>query len=204
MVCAAGGLPGELHKLWRADRPGSLPPGIRLFLHGLRNRGRPRREDGATRSAMSIVMVGDGSYLMLNSEIATSRDAGAEADDRGAGQSRFRLHQPPADSPPAAPRSTTCWHSPVACLHRFPRACRKPGRDRRARASGLAELEQAVRHAARRDRTTVIVIDTDPEASTEAGGHWWDVAVPEVSTARRSQRRTRRIGRSRAGAQSTG
>jgi 3D-(3,5/4)-trihydroxycyclohexane-1,2-dione acylhydrolase (decyclizing) len=27
----------------------------------------------------------------------------------------------------------------------------------------------------------VIVIDTDPIASTGAGGHWWDVAVPEVS-----------------------
>ena len=26
-----------------------------------------------------------------------------------------------------------------------------------------------------------IVIDTDPWISTEAGGHWWDVAVPEVS-----------------------
>ncbi len=31
------------------------------------------------------------------------------------------------------------------------------------------------------DRTTVIVIDTDPLVSTDAGGHWWDVAVPEVS-----------------------
>ena len=31
------------------------------------------------------------------------------------------------------------------------------------------------------DRTYVIVIDTDPAASTEAGGAWWDVAVPEVS-----------------------
>jgi 3D-(3,5/4)-trihydroxycyclohexane-1,2-dione acylhydrolase (decyclizing) len=30
-------------------------------------------------------------------------------------------------------------------------------------------------------RTTVIVIDTDPMISTEAGGHWWEVAVPEVS-----------------------
>jgi len=27
----------------------------------------------------------------------------------------------------------------------------------------------------------VIVIDTDPLVSTDAGGHWWDVAVPEVS-----------------------
>ncbi|MGZ6014164.1 MAG: hypothetical protein ACXWKM_00330 [Phenylobacterium sp.] len=31
------------------------------------------------------------------------------------------------------------------------------------------------------DRTYVVVIDTDPQISTEAGGAWWDVAVPEVS-----------------------
>ena len=31
------------------------------------------------------------------------------------------------------------------------------------------------------ERTIVIVIDTDPLQSTDAGGHWWDVAVPEVS-----------------------
>jgi 3D-(3,5/4)-trihydroxycyclohexane-1,2-dione acylhydrolase (decyclizing) len=30
-------------------------------------------------------------------------------------------------------------------------------------------------------RTTVIVVDTDPMISTDAGGYWWDVAVPEVS-----------------------
>ena len=29
--------------------------------------------------------------------------------------------------------------------------------------------------------TPVLVIDTDPLISTDAGGHWWDVAVPEVS-----------------------
>jgi 3D-(3,5/4)-trihydroxycyclohexane-1,2-dione acylhydrolase (decyclizing) len=47
--------------------------------------------------------------------------------------------------------------------------------------SGLIELEQAVQRARSADRTTVIVIDTDAEASTKAGGHWWDVPVPEVS-----------------------
>jgi 3D-(3,5/4)-trihydroxycyclohexane-1,2-dione acylhydrolase (decyclizing) len=46
----------------------------------------------------------------------------------------------------------------------------------------LAALEAAVRRAMSADRTTVIVIDTDPAASTSDGGHWWDVAVPEVST----------------------
>ena len=35
--------------------------------------------------------------------------------------------------------------------------------------------------ARKADRTSVIVIETDPTRSTEAGGFWWDVAVPEVS-----------------------
>ena len=42
-------------------------------------------------------------------------------------------------------------------------------------------LEGAMVDARAASRTCVIVIDTDPAASTEAGGHWWDVAVPEVS-----------------------
>ena len=49
------------------------------------------------------------------------------------------------------------------------------------KVSNITELEAAMISAKGNDRTTVIVIDTDPLASTEAGGHWWDVAVPEVS-----------------------
>ena len=45
----------------------------------------------------------------------------------------------------------------------------------------LAELEAALVEAKSAPRTTVIVIDTDPMISTDAGGHWWEVAVPEVS-----------------------
>jgi 3D-(3,5/4)-trihydroxycyclohexane-1,2-dione acylhydrolase (decyclizing) len=49
------------------------------------------------------------------------------------------------------------------------------------RADTLAALEDAVRRAQAAPRSTVIVIATDPRASTQAGGHWWDVAVPETS-----------------------
>ena len=45
----------------------------------------------------------------------------------------------------------------------------------------LTELEEAVTIARGHDRTSVVLIDTDPLESTEAGGAWWDVAVPEVS-----------------------
>lgn len=52
------------------------------------------------------------------------------------------------------------------------------------KAGSVAELEAALarRHEAR--GPYVVVIDTDPYPSTPHGGHWWDVAVPEVSERR--------------------
>jgi 3D-(3,5/4)-trihydroxycyclohexane-1,2-dione acylhydrolase (decyclizing) len=47
--------------------------------------------------------------------------------------------------------------------------------------SGIGELERALAEAKNERRTTVIVIATDPAASTAEGGAWWDVAVPEIS-----------------------
>jgi 3D-(3,5/4)-trihydroxycyclohexane-1,2-dione acylhydrolase (decyclizing) len=47
--------------------------------------------------------------------------------------------------------------------------------------ASIAELEAALTAAKAHDRTSVVVLATDPVATTEAGGHWWDVAVPEVS-----------------------
>jgi 3D-(3,5/4)-trihydroxycyclohexane-1,2-dione acylhydrolase (decyclizing) len=47
--------------------------------------------------------------------------------------------------------------------------------------NSIAELEHALKEAEADTKTSVIVIDTDPLISTDAGGHWWDVAVPEVS-----------------------
>src|SRR5690606_12607782 len=49
------------------------------------------------------------------------------------------------------------------------------------KVSGLAELETALSESSGNSGVTVLVIDTDPLVTTDAGGHWWDVAVPEVS-----------------------
>jgi 3D-(3,5/4)-trihydroxycyclohexane-1,2-dione acylhydrolase (decyclizing) len=49
------------------------------------------------------------------------------------------------------------------------------------KVASIAELEHALKDAEADTKTSVIVIDTDPLISTDAGGHWWDVAVPEVS-----------------------
>jgi 3D-(3,5/4)-trihydroxycyclohexane-1,2-dione acylhydrolase (decyclizing) len=45
----------------------------------------------------------------------------------------------------------------------------------------VSELERALVRARGANRTTVIVIDTDPQRTTEDGGAWWEVGVPEVS-----------------------
>jgi 3D-(3,5/4)-trihydroxycyclohexane-1,2-dione acylhydrolase (decyclizing) len=45
----------------------------------------------------------------------------------------------------------------------------------------IPELEAALERARAAPRTCVVCIETDPERTTEVGGWWWDVAVPEVS-----------------------
>src|SRR5581483_6407335 len=52
---------------------------------------------------------------------------------------------------------------------------------RATHVASVAELEIALEQARNADRTCVIVIDTDPESATAAGGAWWDVALPEAS-----------------------
>ena len=107
MVCAAGGLPGELHKLWQAGAPGGYHLEYGYSCMGYEIAGglgvkmaQPERE--------VIVMVGDGTYLMMNSEIATSVMLGPEAHHRGARQSRLRLHQPAAAGDRRRAASTIC------------------------------------------------------------------------------------------------
>jgi len=52
----------------------------------------------------------------------------------------------------------------------------------------IGELEAALARARAADRTTVICIETDPSRATDAGGSWWDVAVPEASPSEKVRR----------------
>ena len=63
------------------------------------------------------------------------------------------------------------------------------------KVGSIAELEAAMQRARASDTSYTIVIDTDPMPTTEAGGAWWDVAVPEVSEPRRGARGARRTTR---------
>ena len=55
------------------------------------------------------------------------------------------------------------------------------------KVGSIAELEAALAERAGKTGPYVVVIDTNPYPSTPHGGHWWDVAVPEVSNRREVQ-----------------
>ncbi len=177
VVCAAGGLPGELHKLWRTRRPGGYHVEYGFSCMGYEIAGGLGVKLAAPDREV-VVMVGDGSYLMLNSEIATSVAMGLKLivtvlDNRGFGCIN-RLQQETGGAPfnnrldEAAPDIDFAAHA--ASLGA-----------RSEKVAGIAEFSAGLERAKASDRTYVVVIDTDPAISTEAGGAWWDVAVPEVS-----------------------
>jgi 3D-(3,5/4)-trihydroxycyclohexane-1,2-dione acylhydrolase (decyclizing) len=130
-------------------------------------------------------MVGDGSYLMMNSEIATSVMLNKKLiivvlDNRGYGCIN-RLQQACGNAP---------FNNMLAdCLHEGEGA---PAIDFALHAQslgalsehvdGIAGLEAALVRARAASRTYLICIDTDDTRTTEEGGCWWEVAVPEVST----------------------
>lgn len=181
LLHAAGGLPGELHKLWQAGRPGSYHAEYGFSCMGYEIAGglgakmaRPDEE--------VVVMVGDGSYLMLNSEIATSVMLGLRLtivllDNRGFGCIN-RLQ----NATGGASFNNLLKDARHDTLPEIDFVAHAASLGAIAtRAASIAELEAALAQAKANPRTTVVVIDTDPLVSTGAGGTWWDVAVPEVS-----------------------
>src|SRR5216684_3263366 len=75
MVCAAGNLPGDLHKLWRARHPKNYHMEYGYSCMGYEIAGGMGAKMAAPEREV-YVMVGDGSYLMMNSEIVTSIQEG--------------------------------------------------------------------------------------------------------------------------------
>ncbi|RWL22720.1 MAG: 3D-(3,5/4)-trihydroxycyclohexane-1,2-dione acylhydrolase (decyclizing) [Mesorhizobium sp.] len=182
LLHAAGGLPGELHKLWQAGAPGSYHAEYGFSTMGYEIAGglgvkmaKPDEE--------VVVMIGDGSYLMLNSEIATSVMLGLKLtivllDNRGYGCiNRLQMATGGANF------NNLLKDARHEILPDIDFAAHAVSLGAIAeKVTSVAGLETALAQAKKNTRTTVLVIDTDPLVSTEAGGSWWDVAVPEVST----------------------
>jgi 3D-(3,5/4)-trihydroxycyclohexane-1,2-dione acylhydrolase (decyclizing) len=181
VVCAAGGLPGELHKLWR--------PGAALGYHveyGYSCMGYEIAGGLGVKMALPerevVVTVGDGSYLMMNSEIATSVMLGVKLiivvlDNRGFGC--INRLQKGTGGAPFNNLLRDARHETLPDVD-FVAHARAMGAEA-VKVSSIGELETAFKAARAKTSTQVIVIDTDPMGSTDAGGFWWDVAVPAVS-----------------------
>ena len=181
-LCAAGTLPAELHKLWRASLPGNYHMEYGYSCMGYEIAGglgvkmaRPDQE--------SIVFVGDGSYMMANSELATSVMLGQKMivvvlDNRGYGC--IQRLQTATGSPAFNNLLDDCVpeggeHSTID----FAMHARAMGAEA-VHVKDVVELKAAMVKARQANRTQVIVIDTTHTRTTD-GGCWWEVAIPEVS-----------------------
>ncbi|MDO5897744.1 3D-(3,5/4)-trihydroxycyclohexane-1,2-dione acylhydrolase (decyclizing) [Agrobacterium sp. Azo12] len=182
-MCAAGTMPGALKLLWQPSQGGyHMEYGFSCMGYEIAGAmglklARPERE--------IICFVGDGSYMMANSELATAVMRKVPftvvlTDNRGYGCIN-RLQQASGGAAfnnlyadcniEQQPQIDFVGHAASMGAVAI-------------KAKNIADLEQQIAQARQRDIPTVIVIDTDPTNGPGFGdaGNWWDVAVPQVGT----------------------
>ncbi len=177
---AAGTMPGELHKIWDATIGGyHMEYGFSCMGYEVAGALGIKM---ARPDADVICMVGDGSYMMANSELATAVTMGVPftvvlTDNRGYGCiNRLQKHTGGA---PFNNLLDDSYHVNPSNIDFVAHAASMGAKA--VKAKDIADLEAQI-HAARDSAIpVVIVIDTDPAPSTAAGGTWWEVGVPEVS-----------------------
>jgi len=185
MVCAAGSLPGDLHKLWRTKKPGGYHLEYGYSSMGYEIAGGlgvkmadPERE--------VYVMVGDGSYLMMAQEIVTSLQEG------------YKLNIVLLDNhgfSSIGGLSRSCGNDGLGTSYRYRCGDRYDGEmlpvDFVANAASLGawakrastreELVGALNEGRKQPRTSVVVVETSYDERVPGYESWWDVAIPEVS-----------------------
>jgi 3D-(3,5/4)-trihydroxycyclohexane-1,2-dione acylhydrolase (decyclizing) len=182
VMCAAGTMPGELHKLWKAGRPGSYHMEYGFSCMGYEIAGAMAIKM-AEPDRDVICMVGDGSYLMANSEMVAAATMGIKftvviTDNRGFGCiNRLQRGTGGAEFNNLLKDAVHEVPSQVD----FVQHAASMGATA-VKAADIGELERALEQAKTASGPFVVVIDTDPYPSTPHGGSWWEVAVPEVST----------------------
>ena len=175
VVCAAGSLPGDLHKLWRATRPRTYHLEYGYSCMGYEIAG-GLGVKMADPSREVFVMVGDGSYLMMAQEIVTSIqegykltiilvDSGGYASigglSRAVGSDGFGTQYPPLPVDLAANAES------LGAIVRRP--------------ADRAGIEHALAEARGAGRTTLIYVPVDPQQAVPGYDAWWDVPVAAVS-----------------------
>jgi len=198
MVCAAGSLPGDLHKVWRTRHPKNYHMEYGYSCMGYEIAGGLGAKMAAPERDV-YVMVGDGSYLMMNSEIVTSLQENYKLTivlldnhgfksigslSRSLGQDGFgtRYVYPRGNGLPGDTAGADVQTLPV---------------DLAANARSLgahviecktyADFAAALTEARAIEHTTVIYIQDDRYESIPGYESWWDVPVAEVSTSSQVQ-----------------
>jgi len=185
VICAAGSLPGDLHKLWRTRQPGGYHAEYGYSCMGYEIAGglgakmaNPDRE--------VYVLVGDGSYLMMAQEIVTSL------------QEHCKLNIVLLDNhgfSSIGGLSQSCGNEGMGTEYRYRGVEKCDGDivpvDFVANASSLGawavrartgeELRAALDCARKQRRTSVVVIETAYDQRVSGYESWWDVPIAEVS-----------------------
>ena len=188
VVCAAGGLPGDLLKLWRPVDPKGYHLEYGYSCMGYEIAGGLGAKMAAPDREV-FVMVGDGSYLMLHTEIVTSIQEGRKLVvvllDNG-GYGCIRGLQMANGTPSfgnelrARDVATGRLDGPVVPVD-FVRNAESLGA-LAVRAGNESELRNALRQAKAADRTTLISVVVPIEPGVPGFESWWDVPVAEVSS----------------------
>ncbi len=181
VMSAAGTMPGELHKIWDAAQGGyHMEYGFSCMGYEIAGALGIKM---ARPDADVVCMLGDGSYMMANSELATAVMMGIPftvviTDNRGFGC----INRLQKGTGGAGFNNLLDDSYHVNPSHIDFAAHAGAMGARAVKVASIAQLEAELKAAKDSAIPVVIVIDTDPWPSTEAGGTWWEVGVPEVST----------------------
>jgi 3D-(3,5/4)-trihydroxycyclohexane-1,2-dione acylhydrolase (decyclizing) len=186
VVCAAGSLPGDLHKLWQTRDPKGYHVEYGYSCMGYEVAGALGVKLAAPDREV-WVMVGDGSWLMMSSEIVTALQEGLKLnivllDNHGyasiGGLSRA-LGSEGFGTEYRARGADGLLSGPVLPLD-FVANAESMGA-RAVRANDVQALTAALQAARLADETCVIVIETATEPRVGSYESWWDVPVAEIA-----------------------
>jgi 3D-(3,5/4)-trihydroxycyclohexane-1,2-dione acylhydrolase (decyclizing) len=191
VVCAAGAMPGDLHKLWRTRDPKGYHVEYGYSCMGYEIAGGLGVKMAAPEREV-YVLVGDGSYLMLSSELVTSIQEGLKltivlVDNRGfksigslsrsLGTDGFgTLYRYRRNGSLGVDSKDSTDYLPVDLA-----ANAESLGATVIRAASVDELREGLEAAKAEEQTVVLAVEADRYEGVPDYGSWWDVAVAEVS-----------------------
>ena len=192
VVCAAGSMPGDLHKLWRTRDPKGYHVEYAFSCMGYEIAGGLGVKMAAPEREVYVI-VGDGSYLMLSSELATAAQEGIKIIVVLVVNHGFQSIGALSESV-GAERFGTKYRTRSASGQldgdKLPIDLAANAQSLGAvviRATTIGELHDALAVARVNTTTTVVHIETDPSVGAPDSMSWWDVPIAEVAKNRSAQ-----------------